>query len=156
MTIVPSQALKTCPFCGGKAVRKDDPGVIGEMYGLVVDHQPGCFFSLRAIETDAQIDAAWNQRVSPPAPDTTEVTPWDIEQAERHYPPWGWKHEAVMDLAQFVAEVRIAARQAFLTEILDHLTTEHSGGLGSHPGARVIEEALRRKFGTPLTSEKTA
>jgi len=57
---------------------------------------------------------AWNTRTpsSPPAqaaPVSGEVTPWDVAQAERHYPPDCWRREAITDLAQFVSEVRRAA-----------------------------------------------
>lgn len=65
-------ALKECPFCGGAALRKPDPGRLNEMFGLVVDHKPGCFLGLRGIETDDAIDAAWDTRTHPaPASNTT-------------------------------------------------------------------------------------
>lgn len=45
-----------------------------------------------------------------------EITQADIAQAERHYPPSGWRREAILDLAQFVAEVRHEARAEALEE----------------------------------------
>lgn len=75
-------ALKECPFCGGAALRKPDPGRLNEMFGLVVDHKPGCFLGFRGIETDGAIDAAWNTRAHPaPASNTTPAV--ESESADR-------------------------------------------------------------------------
>lgn len=52
--------LKACPFCDGEAKRRPDPGRLNEMFGLVVDHRPGCFMTLKGYEDDAVYDAAWN------------------------------------------------------------------------------------------------
>lgn len=60
-----SEVLSPCPFCGGAALRKPDPGRLNEMFGLVVDHKPGCFLAFRGYETDDVIDAAWNNRTPP-------------------------------------------------------------------------------------------
>lgn len=56
------KALRECPFCGGCAIRKPDPGVLNELFGLVVDHTPGCFLSLLGNEAESAVDAAWNTR----------------------------------------------------------------------------------------------
>ena len=61
-----SEKLKLCPFCGGRAERKQDPGVIGVPFGLVVDHKPGCFLSFKGYERDEEYDLAWNTRTQPP------------------------------------------------------------------------------------------
>ncbi|WP_232494951.1 hypothetical protein [Novosphingobium kaempferiae] len=80
-------ALRDCPFCGGKAIRRDDPGVPDVPFGLVVDHQPGCFLGFRDLQSDAAIDAAWNMRVPVFAPAASEAAAWmSIEFA----PKDGW------------------------------------------------------------------
>lgn len=65
--------LPTCPFCAGVAVRKPDRGVAGEVFGLVVDHKPGCFLALAGAEPDAVVDAAWNTRTTPQQPTEQQV-----------------------------------------------------------------------------------
>lgn len=63
--------LLNCPFCGGPAVRKDDPGVVNVPFGLVVDHALGCFLAMPFCTDDEAIDRAWNTRH--PTPDADEV-----------------------------------------------------------------------------------
>lgn len=53
--------LKSCPFCGGEAEWRDDPGVCDVPFGLVVAHAKYCFLNHIAIE-EAAIIAAWNTR----------------------------------------------------------------------------------------------
>lgn len=60
-----SKALKPCPFCGGAAVRKPDPGEVNVPFGLVVDHKTGCFLAFAFLGTDEAVDAAWNARAAP-------------------------------------------------------------------------------------------
>lgn len=54
--------LLPCPFCGGKALRRGDPGQLNVMFGLVVDHAPSCFLTFHGVESDDAYDAAWNTR----------------------------------------------------------------------------------------------
>lgn len=54
--------LLPCPFCDGEAKWIEDPGVCGVPFGLVVDHQPSCFFGLFASITDAEQITRWNTR----------------------------------------------------------------------------------------------
>jgi len=76
---------------------------------------------------------------SPPAqaaPVSGEVTPWDVAQAERHYPPDCWRREAITDLAQFVSEVRRAAlatppASASQVEVVAEIMTFEAGLLWS-------------------------
>lgn len=71
-----------------------------------------------AIAPEAYPDAGeWDRNLSlacmrVPATREGDITAWDIAQAERHYPPSGWRREAIMDLARFVSEVRVAAQSA--------------------------------------------
>lgn len=57
-----TQALEPCPFCGGEAEWRDDPGVCGLPFGLVVDHAPSCFLGIPMSE-EAMV-AAWNTRTA--------------------------------------------------------------------------------------------
>lgn len=70
--------LKPCPFCSGTAVRKDDPGVIGVPFGLIVDHAPGCFLAMPFCTDNDAIDRAWNIR-----PAREEVSGEEVERMAR-------------------------------------------------------------------------
>lgn len=65
MTQLTAEQLKPCPYCGGHALRKGDPGKLNEPFGLIADHAPGCFLTLRGFESDEAYDAAWNTRATP-------------------------------------------------------------------------------------------
>lgn len=56
--------LKPCPFCGGEAVWREDPGVCGVLFGLVVRHTDHCHLTLYATDK-AKAIAAWNTRHQP-------------------------------------------------------------------------------------------
>jgi len=62
MTDEVTHALLPCPFCGGEAEWKDDPGICGVPFGLVVDHKPDCFLAFPLSE-GAQL-SAWNTRLT--------------------------------------------------------------------------------------------
>ncbi|WP_454798514.1 hypothetical protein [Novosphingobium lindaniclasticum] len=64
-----TEKLMPCPFCGGAAVRKADPGVVNVPFGLVVDHVPGCFLAMPFPTDDEAVDLAWNTRHPTPAAD---------------------------------------------------------------------------------------
>lgn len=53
--------LEPCPFCGGEAEWRDDPGVCDVPFGLVVAHKDHCFLNHIAFE-EADIISAWNTR----------------------------------------------------------------------------------------------
>lgn len=73
--------LLPCPFCDGEAKWIEDPGVCGVPFGLVVDHQPSCFFGLFASITDAEQIARWNTR----GQSSGKAGGVDVEQAA-----WDW------------------------------------------------------------------
>jgi len=62
--------LEPCPFCGGEAEWRDDPGVCDVPFGLVVAHKDHCFLNHIAFE-EADIISAWNTRA--PDPRITEL-----------------------------------------------------------------------------------
>lgn len=61
--------LEPCPFCGGKAERREwDERHPEESYGLIVSHADGCF--LASFDCDDRIYDRWNTRAGDP--DSTE------------------------------------------------------------------------------------
>lgn len=58
-------SLEPCPFCGGEAEWRDDPGVCDVPFGLVVAHKDHCFLNHIAFE-EADIISAWNTRAPDP------------------------------------------------------------------------------------------
>lgn len=59
-----TDTLKPCPFCnGGAELREYDPANPYKLFGLVVDHTPGCFFNLHQGFDD--LAARWNTRATP-------------------------------------------------------------------------------------------
>ncbi|WP_156367178.1 hypothetical protein, partial [Novosphingobium sp. KN65.2] len=55
--------LEPCPFCNGKATRKEyDDAHPYEAFGLIVDHKPECFLAMAYSGDDDALDAAWNRR----------------------------------------------------------------------------------------------
>ncbi|AOR76330.1 hypothetical protein [Novosphingobium resinovorum] len=67
---------------------------------------------LAELVLDAALPLVFAQQAPATGGEEAEVTAWDIAQAERHYPPSSWRREAIMDLARFVASVRVAALSA--------------------------------------------
>lgn len=57
-----TQELLPCPFCGGEAEWRDDPGICSVPFGLIVSHNKGCF--LLGVECGQRetILAAWRTR----------------------------------------------------------------------------------------------
>lgn len=70
---VEAVVLLPCPFCGGAAVRKPDPGKLNEMFGLIVEHADGCFLGLVVYASDEAVDAAWSCRAATPTDQDTVV-----------------------------------------------------------------------------------
>lgn len=66
-----TEALKPCPFCGGKAVHREyDDRHPYEAFGLVVDHSEACFLNL--LRRQDGTFTAWDTRATPsPAPSDT-------------------------------------------------------------------------------------
>lgn len=83
-----SDELKPCPFCGGAAERREDTGVTGVPYGLVILHKDECFLTWEVqSKSDDTVDAAWNTRATvenaepvdfdlPPHMDSDFVAAW--------------------------------------------------------------------------------
>jgi hypothetical protein len=113
-----TEKLMPCPFCGGAAVRKADPGVVNVPFGLVVDHAPGCFLAMPFCTDDEAIDRAWNTRHPTPAADEVEAVARVIHRAlfPATYTAYGDYWQKLSDGGRekwfHVARAAIAAMQA--------------------------------------------